>query len=189
MGDAHRACDAGHRDGGCDDDPRHARRRGSFCAFNNVSWRSDAAILFDAKDPSTTQAQGLFVWPPGGQPVELPRTWSANSTACARRHRPTAQIAFWAGSGDRPAHWRLCVVDADGSHLQSLAEQRAAHVTGPRWSGDGKLLIYSLGDPDAQQVYCVDLETKARTCLTEGSGSHADADYWGLAPPVNGVAR
>lgn len=167
---------------------------GRFAHFNNVSWRpSDAAILFDAKDPSTTQAQGLFVWPPGGQPVELPRTWSANSTAWAPSASPNgAQIAFWAGSGDRPPHWRLCVVDADGNHPQSLVEQRSVQVTGPRWSSDGRLLVYSLGDPgdpDLQQVYCVDVETKVRTCLTEGSGSHVDADYWGVTPPVTGVAR
>ena len=62
---------------------------GRFAHFNNVSWRpSDAAVLFDAKDPSTTEAQGLFVWPPGGQPVELPRTWSADSTAWAPSASP-----------------------------------------------------------------------------------------------------
>jgi TolB protein len=72
------------------------------------------------------------------------------------------QIAF---SCYRDDNWEICVVAADGNHLERLTAHSASDIS-PAWSPDGRQLLFvsrRMGDAD---LYTLNLATGALTQLT-----------------------
>jgi Tol biopolymer transport system component len=76
----------------------------------------------------------------------------------------------------------IVLLDADGRPARVLEATQAESISQPRWSADGRHLVYSAGQAGRQHIYLVALEDGTPVQLTTGDSDDVDPDFWGTAP-------
>jgi dipeptidyl aminopeptidase/acylaminoacyl peptidase len=73
----------------------------------------------------------------------------------------------------------LYVMDSDGTHARSLTASLDRDAGAPKWSGDGKQLMFQFDDHGASKIAAIDLQGKLRILANGLGGSDVTRPYSG----------
>jgi dipeptidyl aminopeptidase/acylaminoacyl peptidase len=84
---------------------------------------------------------------------------------------------------------QLYVMDSDGTHSHSLTANLDRDAASPRWTGDGRQLIFQFGDRGSTKVAAIDLGGKMRILADDLGGNDITRPYSGGSFSIDAAAK
>jgi len=140
------------------------------------AWSSDGAKL--AYSSARTGNPDIYVCDASGAGSHRITAFLGPNVSPAWNPKTNAQIAWVSGRTKLP---QIYVMDTDGSNVMRMTD--GGYATSPSWSPNGELLAfawqrnYGPGVPGSEDIYIMDIASKAWTQLTHDSGAN-DFPSW-----------
>jgi dipeptidyl aminopeptidase/acylaminoacyl peptidase len=84
---------------------------------------------------------------------------------------------------------QLYLMDSDGSHSHPLTATLDRNVASPKWTADGKQLIFAFDDHGATKIAAIDLQGKIRVIAEDLGGSDITRPYTGGSFSISSAGR
>lgn len=158
---------------------------GAFAIAGPLAWAPDGqTILFASNREADWELDPLAA-----------RVWSVRVSDGAlspltSRHGPSGGVAIspdghriaWVGFVDKGRSYEnaeLMVMNRDGSDLRSLTASFDRSVSDPKWTADGKVIVFAYGDHGVTKIGRTDLAGRIETVAANLGGSEPDRPYNG----------
>jgi DNA-binding beta-propeller fold protein YncE len=160
-----------------------------YTTHHGLCWRkSDGMILVNSQHPQTSHQQDVFLLDPnakGGRPRRL----TDGQKEGVELHAPAAspdgkRIALVRAAIAPPTQCEhtLALMGADGTGGTTLVRGGKETLANPRWSSDGKCLVYVAEKAGFRHVCVVYADGNDPIPLTTGTWNDADPDIFGGLP-------
>jgi TolB protein len=130
------------------------------------TWSQDGKLIYFQSPRDRTMPQ-IFVMSANGD-AQKPLTSNPDG----------ARILYMVDQAPTPnkSHWQICLMNSDGSGQRNLAPSDFNDQV-PRWSKDGKHILFYSDQSGGDQLYAMNADGTSRQMLTSGPGSNKDSNW------------
>ncbi len=158
--------------------------------YDSVCWQTDGRVLFSARPPASAHHKEVFrIDPITGKVTQItndrggPEHYAAPSTSPDGTKIALARHA----NRDPPPAGPIFLISADGSGPTPLKSTATTLNMAPRWSADGKAIVYFAKAGPFHHIHVALAEGGKPVPLTSGDCDDIDPDVWGDTPVRDGV--